>query len=64
MAIWCENSSSVAVPLGDLADMFEYEKDGVVDVGVVISERVLIIRGNTRAILEVVIADTYTNYVT
>lgn len=39
MAIWCENSSSVAVPLGDLADMFEYEKDGVVDVGVFISER-------------------------
>lgn len=35
MAIWCENSSSVAAPLGDLADMFEYVEDVVVDVGVV-----------------------------
>lgn len=35
MAIWCENSSSVVAPLGDLADMFEYVEDGVVDVGVV-----------------------------
>lgn len=35
MAIWCENSSSVAAPLGDLADMFEYVEDSVVDVEVV-----------------------------
>lgn len=32
IAIWCENSSSVAGPLGDLADMFRYVEDNVVDV--------------------------------
>lgn len=47
MAIWCENSSSVAAPLGDLADMFEYVEDGVVDVGVVVSERALNKRQHT-----------------
>lgn len=29
IAIWCENSSSVVGPLGDLADMFRYVEDDV-----------------------------------
>lgn len=32
IAIWCENSSSVVGPLGDLADMFRYVEDDVIDV--------------------------------
>lgn len=32
IAIWCENSSSVVGLLGDLADMFGYVEDDVIDV--------------------------------